>query len=471
MAVTQSDRLLKLAPVALAVLALAALIVWQKRDAGADLKLRVPGTDQAGTNGGGLSATNPVLLGSLLRSDGKPAALPGAWPQFRGPNRDGLSREPANLLREWPSGGPRQLWSIEVGEGYAGPAIANGCVYLMDYDRAKRQDALRCLSLADGREIWRFAYPVPVKRNHGMSRTVPTVASNLVVAMGPKCHVAALNPATGELKWGLDLVRQFGAKVPEWYAGQCPLIEGDRVILAPGGPNALLMAVEAETGQVLWQTPNPRDWKMTHSSIMPMDFRGQHLYVYCGSRGLVGVSAKDGSILWDTTDWKISIATVPSPVILDDGHIFLSGGYNAGSLMLQLKDDGGKITTQPLFRLKPDVFGATQQTPILHQDRLYGVRPDGEFVCLDLNGRSLWSSSAKARFGLGPFLLAEGLIFAVNDSGQLTLLEASPSAYHPLAQAQVLQGRESWGPLALAGGRLLVRDLTRLVCLEVGTPR
>jgi len=296
---------------------------------------------------------------------------------------------------------------------------------------------------------------------------VPTVASNVVVAMGPKCHVVALNPVTGELKWGLDLVRQFGAKVPDWYAGQCPLIEGDRVILAPGGSNVLMMAVEAETGRVLWQTPNPREWKMTHSSIMPMDFQGQHLYVYCGSRGVVGVSARDGAILWDTTDWKISIATVPSPVILDDGRIFLSGGYNAGSLMLQLKDEGGKITAQTLYRLKPEVFGATQQTPILHQDHLYGVRPDGEFVCLDLQGKSVWSSGSKTRFGLGPFLLSEGLIFAANDTAQLTLLEATPSGFHALAQAQVIQGQESWGPLTLAGGRLLMRDLTRLVCLEV----
>jgi outer membrane protein assembly factor BamB len=467
MATKDIDRWIKLAPVGLAVLGLVALIVWQKRDVGADLKLRVPGTDQAAGDGGGVSATNPVLRGTLVRSDGKPASLPGSWPQLRGPNRDGISREPVTLLREWPPTGPRHLWSVEVGEGYAGAAVANGCVYLMDYDRAKRQDALRCLSLADGREIWRFAYPVPVKRNHGMSRTVPTVASNVVVAMGPKCHVVALNPVTGELKWGLDLVRQFGAKVPDWYAGQCPLIEGDRVILAPGGSNVLMMAVEAETGRVLWQTPNPREWKMTHSSIMPMDFQGQHLYVYCGSRGVVGVSARDGAILWDTTDWKISIATVPSPVILDDGRIFLSGGYNAGSLMLQLKDEGGKITAQTLYRLKPEVFGATQQTPILHQDHLYGVRPDGEFVCLDLQGKSVWSSGSKTRFGLGPFLLSEGLIFAANDTAQLTLLEATPSGFHALAQAQVIQGQESWGPLTLAGGRLLMRDLTRLVCLEV----
>ena len=135
----------------------------------------------------------------------------------------------------------------------------------MDYDREHRQDALRCLSLADGQEIWRYAYPVAVKRNHGMSRTVPALTDKIVVAMGPKCHVVCLDTDSGNLRWGMDLVRQFGTTVPPWYAGQCPLIDGDAVILAPAGPQAMLIAVSAagtngQTGDILWRTPNPRGW-------------------------------------------------------------------------------------------------------------------------------------------------------------------------------------------------------------------
>ena len=145
-----------------------------------------------------------------------------------------------------------------------------------------------------------------------------------------------LDAASGELKWSVSLVREFGATVPEWYAGQCPLVDGDKVILAPGGKNALLLALDLATGKPLWQTPNPHGWNMTHSSIMPMDFAGRRSYVYCANKGVVGVDAKDGALLWETTDWKIGIATVPSPVVLPDGKIFLTGGYGAGSLMLQL---------------------------------------------------------------------------------------------------------------------------------------
>jgi outer membrane protein assembly factor BamB len=154
-----------------------------------------------------------------------------------------------------------------------------------------------------------------------------------------------------------------------------------------------------------------------------------------------------------------------------NNRLFFSGGYNAGSLMLEIQAEGDSFLPKTLFRLKPEVFGATQQTPILQNAHLYGVRPDGDLVCLDLEGNVRWSSGPEARFGLGAFLMAGDLIYAVDDVGRLSLFEATPAAGRLLAQAEVIaDGREAWGPLALAGGRLFVRDLTRMVCLEVGSP-
>jgi len=470
-ALADKVELAKLAPwmpVLAGVVAAAALALWLLWGSGRVLSLRVPGTDAPpGTAPGAL--VNPVLAGVLLLSNGTPADLPGAWEGFRGPDRTGSIIQPTTLARAWDATGPRQLWGVDLGEGYAGPAVLNGRVYVMDYDQPKRRDTLRCLSLADGKEIWRFAYPVVVKRNHGMSRTVPAVTDKFVVAMGPKCHVVCLDAASGRLKWGLDLVRQFGATVPQWYAGQCPLIDGGKAILAVGGKDTLLMAVDCERSNIVWQTPNPKGWQMTHSSVVPMDFAGQRMYVYCAKLGVVGVSAKDGALLWETGDWKISIATVPSPVILEDGRIFLTGGYDAGSLMLQLSEQGGQFTVRKLFKLEPEVFGAATQTPLYDYGHLYGVRADGRFVCLDLNGQVIWASAPNQQFGLGSFIAANGLIYALNDSGKLSLIEATPAKFNLLAQAQVLHGRESWAPLALAGERLLARDLTRMVCLDVAS--
>lgn len=454
-------------PVALGLAGAALLILWLTHGPALTLTERVPGTDHA-PGGDGAGATNVVLAGKLTVGAGKPSDLAGAWPGLGGPNRTGVDPAATRLARSWPGSGPRELWALDVGEGYAGAAVAGGRVYLMDYDREHKEDAIRCLSLADGKEIWRFAYPVSVKRNHGMSRTIPAIGDNFLVTLGPKCHVACLNATTGELRWGMDLVRQFGTTVPAWYAGQCPLIDEGKVILAPGGPEALVVAVDPQTGQTLWQTPNPKGWKMTHSSVAVMVIGGERTYVYCASGGVVGVSARDGRLLWETADWKISIATVPSPVVLSDGRIFLSGGYNAGSLMLQITAEAGRFTPKTLFKLGPEVFGATQQTPILYNDHIYGARPDGQFVCLDLQGKPVWTSGPSQTFGLGSYMIADGLVFALNDSGVLSIFEASPEKFNRLAQAQVLHGRESWGPMALAGTRLIVRDLTRMACLEVG---
>jgi len=136
--------------------------------------------------------------------------------------------------------------------------------------------------------------------------------------------------------------------------------------------------------------------------------------------------------------------------------------------MLQVKKQADRYVAQTVFTLTPEVFGATQHTPILYGNHIYGVRPDGKFVCLDLEGKPVWASDSGSQFGLGPFLIADGVIFALNDSGLLRLIEATPDKYNLLAQAQVLKGHESWGPMALAGGRLIARDSTKMVCLEVG---
>jgi outer membrane protein assembly factor BamB len=263
-------------------------------------------------------------------------------------------------------------------------------------------------------------------------------------------------------------VREFGATVPPWYAGQCPVIDGDKVILAPGGPQALLVAVDLATGKVLWKTPNPNDWKMTHASIAVGEIAGRRQYVYPASLGVVGVDAATGKLLWETTDWKISIATVPTPLILEGGRVFLSGGYNAGALMLQVAGEGDKPAVKTLYRLDAGTFGATQQTPILHDGYIYGTRPDGRFTCLNpADGKVVWTSEPGLNFGLGAYLLVGNLAYVLTDGGKLALIEASPAKYTLLAQAQVLKGREAWGPMALAGGRLLARDLTGLVCLDV----
>ena len=465
----KSSSLNTIIPVVLAVAGIVSLglwLLWPRIRPGADLTKRVPGTDNVVGEEPQLQIEGDVFNGKLMAFGGVPADLPGAWPRFRGANFDAISTEKVPLAKEWDDGEPKILWELDLGEGYAGAAVLNGRVYVLDYDAETQEDALRCLSLADGKEIWRYSYPMSVKRNHGMSRTVPAVTEKYVVSIGPMCHVLCVDAVSGEFLWAFDLVKEFNTVVPEWYAGQCPLIDGDLAIISPGS-DALMMAVDCKTGEIVWKTPNPNDWKMTHSSIVPMEFAGRRMYVYCGSGGVAGVSAEDGTVLWETTDWKISIATVPTPVIIGDGRIFLSGGYNSGSMMLRLREEGGKLVPETLFRLEFRVFGSDQQTPIFYKDHIYGVRPDKQLVCMDLDGNIIWNSGREHRFGLGPYIIADGMIYVMDDSGLLTLTKATSDGYNQLAQAQVLNGHDAWGPMAMVGGRLILRDLTKMVCLDV----
>jgi outer membrane protein assembly factor BamB len=214
---------------------------------------------------------------------------------------------------------------------------------------------------------------------------------------------------------------------------------------------------------------------MSHASILPMTYQGRKMYVYCAAGGVVGVDAGCGAILWETDAWKISIATVPTPVVIGDGRLLLSGGYDSGGAILQLKEEGAgrtlkvrPYTVQIERRFTPQEFGSDQHTPIFYQGYVYGVIPGGQLVCMDPSGRQLWASGSTRRFGLGPYLAADGMLLVLNDTGTLTLVEANPKEYKQLAQARILTGHDSWGPLALADRYLLARDLTKMVCVDVG---
>ena len=466
----KNSILAKLIPAVFAVMVVILLFLWLG-GVGEELEPRLPGNDSAPT----VSAefAGPVKLkGQLSKFDGNPADFAGSWPRFRGENFDGINSEDITLARQWPEGGPKELWSIDVGEGYAGAAVLAGRVYVVDYDKEKQGDVVRCLSLEDGRDIWRYFYSIKVKRFHGMSRTVPAVNDKYVVTVGPKCHVTCLDSVTGEFKWMYNLVREYKTTVPQWYTAQCPLIENDRAIIAPGG-DVLMMAIDCETGEVDWQVPNPNEWVMTHSSIVPMEFKGRRFYIYCGgntySGGVVGVSSEDGSILWKIESWKMR-TNVPSPVVVGKDRIFFSAGYGQvekGCMMLKLNEVDDKIETEVIFEYKTEVFGSIQQTPIFYNDYIYGVGTDKQLGCMDVRGEIVWKSTSAKKFGHGPYIIADGLIYVMNDSGVLTMAGATPAGFAELGRAKVLEGPESWGPMAIASGRLILRDLNRMVCLDV----
>lgn len=461
--------------VLLAVLCAVAGGYWLARPLDVPVSARLPGMD------GRPAATarvENVKIGSLSRTGpGVAAALPGEWPGFRGSARDNRAMPAAPLAESWGPDGPPVLWSLDLGEGHAGPAVAAGRVYLLDYDENQRADILRCLSLEDGRILWERGYRVHIKRNHGFSRTVPCVGDGVVVTIGPRCHVMAVDAVSGEYLWGIDMVREFGAGEPDWYTGQCPLIDRGQVVLAPCGTNALMVGLDCRDGKTAWTTPLPGKWRMSHASVMVGTIAGKRMYVYAGINGMAGVSAEAGDagrLLWKTEAWTPAVI-VPSPVLMGDGRIFLTAGYGSGSMVVEVKrGTDGEFDVSVVRRYGPrDGFASEQQTPVEYGGCLFGVLPKdagpgrNQFACADALGTILWTSGPENRFGLGPVLIAADRFLVLSDEGVLTMARAATDGWKPMAQAKVLQGHDSWGPMALAGTRLLLRDSKRMICLEL----
>ena len=437
----------------------------------------------AGTMGGGTgSSVKQVeavdIEGEFIAFEGQPGETTNDWPRFRGTDFSNVVGDSVPLAESWGSNGPPKMWdkAINLGEGHSGPVVWKGKIFVMDYDEEKKGDALRCFSITDGQEIWRRWYKAPTKRNHGVSRTVPAVTDQYVVAIGPRCHVMCADTETGSFRWGIDMVAEYGAEVPLWYTGQCPLIDKGTVVLAPAG-KSLMIGVDCATGNVLWETPNPDGWKMSHSSIMLMTLLGKKTYVYCTDGGVAGVSAEEdgrGEILWKSTAWSNKI-TSPSPLWVDDHRIFMTTGNGGGSLMLGLRKDGDTFTAETIFEHdKTKGFSCEQQTPILYQEHIFGVLPKSagvrreQFACLNAEGKFVWTSGKTERYGLGPFLVADNKFFVLNDNGELTMMKASLTGFERLAQAQVLKGHDAWAPMALVDGKLLLRDSKQMICLDVG---
>lgn len=452
------------------------LFWWLFKDPTREFAESTPGQDNRGADS--LSAGEAVNIGENFQLFGdSPTAPTSSWTNFRGANYDNILATSVPLRDKWTGNQPEINWSVSLGEGHAGAAVYNGRVYLMDYDEQKREDALRCFALTDGKELWRRSYKVSLKRNHGMSRTVPAVTADYIVTIGPRCHVMCVKRESGDLLWGLDMVKQYNAEVPLWFTGQCPMIDKDRAILAPGG-SSLLVAVDCATGKVLWETPNPGNMKMSHSSVMPWTFKGKKMYVYSAVGGVAGISAEgadEGKLLWHSSAWNHSVVA-PAPVCFPDGKVFLSAGYGAGSMMIQVVPSGDAYTVKVLKEYSPkDGLASEQQTPIVWNGLVYGIQPKdagplrNQLVCVSPEDvtKIIWTSGKEGRFGLGPYLIADNKLFVLSDDGTLTICRPDPKKYIQLAQKKLFDGHDSWGPMALVDGKLILRDSKTMYCVTL----
>ena len=492
-----NERLAVGLAVILAVVSAAGTIAWwMGRDSAAWVRLDVPGLDDPDgrkAEDARRRTQQAFEYGEIYQVFDVPApGTSGGWPRFRGLNLDGINRQNTKLASSFPAEGPRELWRLNLAPGYAGAAIYDGRVYVMDYLEGQG-DVLRCFALDDARELWRCGYRIRTPSNHGITRTTPSVTKDYIVTMGPMGQVMCVDTSTGKARWGMSLSREYGTRDLSggWYAGQCPLIDDGKAIIAPAGTNVMMIAVSCESGEVLWEAPNRHGWRMSHASILPVTLAGTKMYVYAAVGGITAVGAEGdlaGNVLWETDAWT-SAVLMPSPVALGNDELFFTSGYDGGSALIKVVRDGGGFRPEIVYsytgkRKSRDCFSTYQHTPIYFKDRLFGIQSNSarerklEFVCVEPRapgGRIVWGSGAdtdftspKKREAWGPYILADDKFYVMGDTGLLAMFKADTVACHKLGEWQLLDdGHEVWGPMAIVDGRLFVRDYSRLVCFDL----
>jgi len=453
--------------------------------------------------------TNVMLIAAIVMiATGNSLA---DWPQYLGPNRNSISPE-KGILRSWPENGPEVLWTVAVGRGYGGPVIKDGKVYLLDRDD-KVGDNLRCLDLADGKELWNFAYDAAGRAMFPGSRSVPAVEGDYVYSCGHNGDVYCININTHKPAWNKNVWTDFGGKpgggsgrgsfgsrgpgaFPIWAITQCPLVYDDSLILASQAPEAGVVAYEKLTGSLKWKTPNLGNESYASPSVVKIDGKDHVVMVISstnpiGNRGLpqtlgnvVGIEPLTGKILWEYKQWECHIS-VPSAVDAGDNKVLVVGGYELGATMIKVerKADGSYGTTE-LFTTEE--FGDQTKPPVLHNGCFYAQygtnsRHDG-LTCMSMDGQIMWKTKRSPDFNKGSMILVDGLILATDGRKTLYLIEPDPSGFKPLASAELLGeagtnsegialrvgGRtQNWAPLALSDGKLLIRDQQRMKCVVV----
>ncbi len=420
------------------------------------------------------SMSIPVWCLTLLTTISGTTVLAADWPQFQGPNRDGTSAE-VGLPRAWRGDAVKELWTVPVGPGYGGPAVRDGEVYFLDRVD-EQQDILRCLDLNTGAEKWRYAYDAPGSTGHSGSRTTPTVDENAVYTVGLMGDFLCVDRKTHQPVWRRNFVKDYGLEVPKWGFSQSPSLYKDMVIVAPQAPNAFVAAYRRATGETVWESPGFGGVGYSTPVVTTLCGVDQAVMVSAGAgEGRVaGVSLEDGKVLWSYDGWQCKIP-IPFPKPLAGDMLFVTGGYGAGSVMLQVKRTGDAFEAVEVFRLAPDVCGSQIHQPLLYQDHLYvnsnsNEREDG-MSCFTLTGERLWNTKAISgapTFERGSLILADNMILALDGKrGTLHQVDPSPQGYRELAQAKVVDRKPMWSPLALSEGKLIVRDQEQMKCLDL----
>jgi len=380
--------------------------------------------------------------------------LAADWPQWRGPNRDGISSE-TGLLASWPSGGPKVVWRISgLGAGYSSFSIVNGRMYTQG--QRGKQEFVLALDVRTGNKIWETTTSRNFENDRGNGpRGTPTFDDGKLYAMTGEGTVICLDAATGKILWQMDSVKKFGATIPHWGFSESPLIDGDRVIVMPGGRGASLVSLDKRTGELQWKTG---DDYAGYSSAILADVNGSKQVIALSGLSAFGVQESTGELLWRYGKIANNVANIATP-IYKDGAVFLSSAYDTGCALLKLNPKG----MQEVYfnRNMMNHYSSS----VLVDGTLYGYT-NALLSAMDFKtGKQLWKNRS---VGKGSVTYADKHLYALGEDGMVGLIDADRDSYREISRFEYQKGSlPSWSPLVISDGRLYLRDQDNLTSYDI----
>jgi outer membrane protein assembly factor BamB len=393
------------------------------------------------------------------------------WPTFRGADRRDHSPD-KGLLKKWPEGGPKLLWTSKVGgKGYSGPSIAGGKMYLSGTRRGKAQ--IYCLDAATGDEVWSADIGDDAGEGYsagwgGGPRGTPTLDDGLLYAISANGDLACVDASDGSKKWSKNLVDDFGGKVPKWGYSESPLVDGDKLIVTPGGKGGAIVALDKKSGRTLWRSKGLED-AAQYASVIIAVVKGKKQYVQLFMKNLAGVDAESGDLIWKSP-WKGGrTAVIPTP-IYHDGHVYMTSGYGAGSKLVKI--DGDEAEDVWVNKVMKNHHGGV----VLVDGYLYGFSDAGGLTCQEWkSGEKKWGEKGEGK-SKGAVHYADGMLYCLDESeGSVFLVEATPDGFNEkgrFSMPEVTKLREGtkgkvWTHPVVIGGKMYLRDQDLVFCFDV----
>ena len=405
------------------------------------------------------------------------AAQGADWPQWRGPNRDGVCSE-TGLLKSWPADGPKLLWEITgLGPGYSSMAIVDGRLYTMGditLDSEKAQCVL-AYDLNTRERVW--AAKVGPQHSDGGPRCTPTINDGLVYAIGTSGDLVCLDAKTGNKRFSINLEKDLGGKNPGWKYSESPLIDGNKLLCTPGGRNDAMAALDKKTGNVIWKCSMPdiggkgKD-EAGYSSIVVTEASGIRQYVQLTNKGLIGVAAKDGKFLWGYSRIANNVANIPTPIVYGN-YIFCSTAYGTGSALLELAATGDGIEAKEIYFLKANTLQNHHGGLVRVGDYIYGGHGHGKGAptCIEvMTGKVMWQADQPGG-GSAAVLYADGNLYFRYEDDTMALIEANPEKYNLISKFKLPKqpgmDNPGWSHLVIVDGKLYVRHSDVLLVYDI----